>query len=58
MYYGDFIDLIDEEKLQKHRTSQNTSGLRIVYGVAASLVAKGDVLVTLIWLVGKYNALP
>lgn len=46
MYYGDFIDLIDEEKLSKAQEQvQNTSGLRIVYGVAASLVAKGDVLV-------------
>ena len=46
MYYGDFIDLIDEDKLAAAKEQvQDTKGLRIVYGVAASLVAKGDVLV-------------
>lgn len=46
MYYGDFIDLIDEDKLAAAKEQvQSTQGLRIIYGVAASLVAKGDVLV-------------
>ena len=46
MYYGDFIDLIDEDHLAAAKKQvQDTKGLRIVYGVAASLVAKGDVLV-------------
>ncbi len=46
MYYGDFIDLIDEDKLTAAKEQvQSTQGLRIIYGVAASLVAKGDVLV-------------
>ena len=46
MYYGDFIDLIDEDHLAAAKKQvQDTKGLRIIYGVAASLVAKGDVLV-------------
>ena len=46
IYYGDFIDLIDEDHLAAAKKQvQDTKGLRIVYGVAASLVAKGDVLV-------------
>lgn len=46
MYYGDSIDLIDEDHLVAAKKQvQDTKGLRIVYGVAASLVAKGDVLV-------------
>lgn len=45
MYYGDFIDFIDEQKLEEAK--QNLSGfkgLTVVYGVASSLVTTGDVL--------------
>lgn len=46
MYYGDFIDFIDEDKLtQAREVLQKTDGLKIVYGVAASLVTKPDILV-------------
>lgn len=44
MYYGDFIDFIDEDKLAKAKqTVKNASGLTIICGVAASLVSDGDV---------------
>ena len=46
MYFGDFIDFIDEEKLEEAKSKiDKASGLTIVCGVGASLVAKGDILV-------------
>lgn len=46
MYYGDFIDFIDEDLLQEAQEKvKHTQGLKIVYGVGASLVTKGDILV-------------
>ncbi len=43
MYYGDFIDFIDIDKLEKAKQAiKNHTGLCIVYGVGASLVTKGD----------------
>ncbi|MEG0359914.1 MAG: mannose-6-phosphate isomerase, partial [Anaerorhabdus sp.] len=44
MYFGDFIDFIDEDKLAVAQASvQNNEGLTIVCGVAASLVTRGDI---------------
>ena len=46
MYYGDFIDFIDEDKLKEAQEKvQQANGLTIVYGVGASLVTTGDILV-------------
>ena len=46
MYYGDFIDFMDEGKLKEaQEIVQKASGLTIVYGCGASLVTKGDILV-------------
>ena len=46
MYYGDFIDFIDESKLEEAKNIvKNHNGLCIVYGVAASLVTHGDIYV-------------
>lgn len=46
MYYGDFIDFIDDSKLEEAKNIvKNHNGLCIVYGVAASLVTHGDIYV-------------
>lgn len=46
MYYGDFIDFMDVEKLETAKKAiQEKSGLTIVCGVAASLVSEGDIKV-------------
>lgn len=46
MYYGDFIDFIDKDKLKEAQEKvQQANGLTIVYGVGASLVTTGDILV-------------
>lgn len=46
MYYGDFIDFIDKDKLKEAQEKvQKADGLTIVYGVGASLVTTGDILV-------------
>lgn len=46
MYFGDFIDFIDEDKLAMSQESLKTmKGLTIVCGVAASLVTQGDISV-------------
>lgn len=44
MYYGDFIDFIDEEKLAEAKELvNNATGITVIYGVAASLVSEGDI---------------
>ena len=44
MYFGEFIDFIDVDKLQQAKeTVKNATGLCVVCGVAASLVTKGDI---------------
>lgn len=44
MYYGEFIDFMDEEKLNAAKaTVQNAKGLTIICGAAASLVSEGDI---------------
>lgn len=44
MYFGDFIDFIDEDKLQQAKeTVASAKGLTIVCGSAASLVSEGDI---------------
>lgn len=46
MYYGDFIDFIDKDKFKEAQEKvQKADGLTIVYGVGASLVTTGDILV-------------
>ncbi len=45
MYYGKVTDFIDEEKLKKAKQEIKDDGLNIIYGFAASLISKGDVLV-------------
>ncbi|MGM9913483.1 class I mannose-6-phosphate isomerase [Floccifex sp.] len=46
MYFGDFIDFIDEAKLEETKQSiLNNQGLTIVCGVGASLVTEGDIYV-------------
>lgn len=46
MYFGDFIDFMDEDKLHEAQKSiEQTTGLTIVCGCGASLVTKGDVLI-------------
>lgn len=46
MYFGDFIDFMDEDKLQEAKqTVEKATGLTIVCGVGASLVTRGDILV-------------
>lgn len=48
MYFGEVIDFIDEDKLQKAKEDvKNSDGLIIVYGFSASLVTHGDLLVYL-----------
>lgn len=48
MYYGSLIDFMDLDALEEAKKSvESTAGLVIVYGVGASLVTKGDVLVYL-----------
>ena len=44
MYYGEFIDFMDEEKLNAAKAAvQNAKGLTIICGAAASLVSEGDI---------------
>lgn len=44
MYYGDFIDFMDEEKLNAAKAAvKNAKGLTIICGAAASLVSEGDI---------------
>ena len=46
MYYGDFIDFIDLEKLNDAKKAlEKSSGLCVVYGVGASIVTHGDLYV-------------
>ncbi len=46
MYYGDFIDFIDQEKLAKAQAQvKDASGLVVVCGVAASLVSTDGIVV-------------
>ncbi|NCC54044.1 MAG: mannose-6-phosphate isomerase [Erysipelotrichia bacterium] len=44
MYYGDFIDFMDEDKLNEAKEMLPTlQGLTIICGVGASLVSEGDI---------------
>lgn len=44
MYYGEFIDFMDEEKLNAAKAAvKNAKGLTIICGAAASLVSEGDI---------------
>lgn len=44
MYYGDFIDFIDEAKLQEAQALLSTlTGVTIICGVGASLISQGDI---------------
>lgn len=46
MYYGQMIDFVDERKRKDfHKLISECSGTCLVYGVGASLITKGDVLV-------------
>lgn len=46
MYYGDFIDFIDEEKLAEAKAKVAAAeGLTVICGVAASLIHEGDLSV-------------
>lgn len=46
MYYGQIIDFIDKKKKNIFQQSVNEcTGLCLVYGVGASLITKGDILV-------------
>ncbi len=46
MYYGDFVDFMDEEKLkQAQEDVKNYKGLTVICGVAASLIHEGDIQV-------------
>jgi len=48
MYYGKLTDFVDQQKLKRVRARLSLfKGLRIVYGVGASLVEKADLLVYL-----------
>lgn len=44
MYYGDFVDFIDADKLSEAKETLSTfSGLTIICGVGASLISTGDI---------------
>lgn len=47
MYYGSILDFIDDKKLEKARTTVNDikRGTILIYGVAASLISRGDILI-------------
>ncbi|MGM9947482.1 class I mannose-6-phosphate isomerase [Floccifex sp.] len=46
MYFGDFIDFIDEDKLHEAQEQvKSAKGVTVVCGVAASLVTRGDIYV-------------
>ena len=46
MYYGNLVDFMDEDKLQKAKDKVNEHhGSTIIYGVGAGLVSHGDVYV-------------
>lgn len=47
MYYGTIMDFIDEEKLAEAIDKINTTkdGVVLIYGVAASLINEGDILI-------------
>lgn len=44
MYYGDFVDFMDSDKLNEAKEALTTlSGLTIICGVGASLISTGDI---------------
>lgn len=46
MYYGPMTDFVDMEKLQDVKNAVNSNnGICLVYGVGASLITEGDILV-------------
>lgn len=46
MYYGKMNDFVDFEKIEKYKNYiAQTTGLCLIYGVGASLITKGDLLV-------------
>lgn len=46
MYFGDFVDFMDEDKLHEAQDQvKNAKGVTVVCGVAASLVTRGDIYV-------------
>ncbi len=48
MYHGSLIDFVDRQKLNETQDKiNNSAGVKIVYGVGASIATKGDVLIYL-----------
>ena len=46
MYYGKMNDFVDNKKIEKYKKwIEQTTGLCLIYGVGASLITKGDLLV-------------
>ena len=47
MYYGEMHDYIDESKLNKYKNKVEKikSGITLIYGVGASYISKGNVLI-------------
>lgn len=45
MYYGTIKDFIDPSRLKQIREALHASGRTLIYGVAASLISRGDTLI-------------
>lgn len=45
MYYGGLVDFVNQEKLESIKSQVSNTGLVLIYGFGASLIAQADILV-------------